>query len=1220
MTIVLGSITQIFIEAEQEGTLSAAAQKKINDRALYFIFLAIAVGLGNFVSLVSWNYSGLNIITRTRTKYFESVLKQDITFLDGISAAEITAQLGNDFDSMQEGVSEKIGFTLFSLSTFVSSFIIAFWRNWKLAAIMASVVPAMFIPTVLLSMYASRASRIITVFSTEAFATAEEVLLSIRMAQSLGLPNMLLGKFDNSLKLSENAAQKKILAQNVLLGNIHFIVFAAYALAFWEGSRLLMKGEIEIGGVVNVLFVIIIGSFALGQTLRQIQTFGNSIASGQQILEMIDRKTEIDAEGLEDNIPLDTKGDIVFSNVRFAYPGRPDVFVLDGFNLNIEPGKTTAIVGLSGSGKSTVTHLLNRLYDPYSGEILLDGIDVRQYSVSAVRAYSALVPQDCVMFSKSIADNIFDGIPESIREHHASIAYMDQIIEACKLAGAHEFIGQFPDQYHTIIGPQGISLSGGQVQRLSIARAIVGNPKLLLLDEATSALDAVSEERISSLIHEQRRSLAATTVIIAHKLSTVKCADKIVFVEKGKVIEEGTHEELLRKRGAYYRLLETNTQNVHNLRADHEPGTYLATPCHSAFSSSQTLTNYESDFEGAFKNEFTLELYHTEDKRDMLLSEKPLLGESVSLPRCLHFLGRSIELMKFNKHEPWMAFAFVGSIILGATYPAQTVIFAKLILHFADRIESSGWQTRTNLFCIYFLVIAFCKGIVHVITTMMFGICNERMVGRIRRSIFDRMSRSDISWFEKDNHGVPTLQSTLENVSQLQTFHCGTWSIYVAIAVNLIAGIALSFAFAWQLALVSTSIIPVYILTAFVRYKFLSVFQSNIKAQNAASTAFACEAASSFRTVVTLGIQNSLAQRYSEILWATQPKAFINNLRASAVFSTSQSITYLANALLILYGAKLTSEGKIDVFGFFVCLISVLFVAQDVSELFTHNPNRAGASDFYKQLTKLVGTFRVQKHGFDHNRQEKGSGSAMSVDFQNVTFAYPGRPEKPILKGLDLSIKSGQYVAFVGASGQGKSTIVNLLQGFYHEPSGKILIDGHNLQDMDIYTHRKSIGYVCQEPSIFDGTVRFNILLGLDQPDVPFSVLEEACRTANILDFINSLPEGFETQCGRKGVNISGGQKQRIVIARALIRNPRILLLDEATSALDYSSEMQVREGLSRVRRERGMTVLAIAHRLSTVRDADVICVLQDGVIVEKGRHEELLDRDGLYGRFYESQ
>jgi ATP-binding cassette subfamily B (MDR/TAP) protein 1 len=244
----------------------------------------------------------------------------------------------------------------------------------------------------------------------------------------------------------------------------------------------------------------------------------------------------------------------------------------------------------------------------------------------------------------------------------------------------------------------------------------------------------------------------------------------------------------------------------------------------------------------------------------------------------------------------------------------------------------------------------------------------------------------------------------------------------------------------------------------------------------------------------------------------------------------------------------------------------------------------------------------------------------MSVDFQNVTFAYPGRPEKPILRGLDLSIESGQYVAFVGASGQGKSTIASLLQGFYHEPSGKILIDGHNLQDMDIYTHRKSIGYVCQEPSIFDGTVRFNILLGLDQPDVSFSVLEEACRTANILDFINSLPEGFETQCGRKGVSISGGQKQRIVIARALIRKPRILLLDEATSALDYSSEMQVREGLRRVRRERGMTVLAIAHRLSTVRDADVICVLQDGVIVERGRHEELLDRDGLYRRFYESQ
>jgi ATP-binding cassette subfamily B (MDR/TAP) protein 1 len=1211
MTIILGSITQIFIEAEDAGRLSASAQKKVNDRALYFLFLAIVVGLGNFISLMSWNYSGLNITIRTRTRYFESVLRQDVTYLDGISAAEITAQLGNAFDSMQEGVSEKIGFTLFSLSTFVAAFIIAFWRNWKLAAIMASVVPAMFIPTALLSMYAGKAAGKVSKFSTDALTTAEEVISSIKMVQSLGLPKMLLGKYDQSLKLLEKTATKKLLAQNVLLGNIHFIVFAAYALAFWEGARLLEAGEINVGGVVNVLFVTIIGSFALGQTLRQLQTFENSILSGQKILEMIDRKPEVDITAPGADIVPHFKAGVVFQDVRFAYPGRPDVLVLDDFNLAIESGKTTAIVGLSGSGKSTVTYLLGRLYDPWSGTVFLDGIDIRHYSVSAVRACSALVPQDCTMFSKSVADNIFDGIPESSQEQLSTDARMGQIIDACKVSGAHDFIKHFPDQYQTIIGPQGLSLSGGQVQRLAIARAIIGNPKLLLLDEATSALDALSEERVCSLIYEQRRRLSATTVVIAHKLSTIKYADKIVFMGKGKVIEEGTHEELMVLKGSYYQLLEANKHKEQSPLLD----SVFPTPDRSPVSSTETFIGSENDAGVHVKDKTTLKGYNSMAQRETTLVETPLLSQK--LPRCLRLLGRSIELMKFNREERWMPLAFIGSLVLGATYPAQTVIFAKLILHFAN-IESSGWQSKTNLFCIYFLVIALCKAVAHVVTAMLFGVCNERMVGRLRRMTFSKTSQSDITWFEQDGHGVPNLLTILDNSSQLQTFHCGTWSIYIAIAVNLIAGVILSFIFAWQLALISTTIIPLYILTAFIRYKFLSIFQSNIKAQNASSTAFACEAATSFRTVLTLGIQNSLARQYSELLWTSQPKAFVNNLRASAVFSISQSIAYLANALLIWYGAKLIAEGAINVFGFFVCFISVMFVAQDVSELFTHNPNRAGASDFYKQLMNLAGTFKAQRHENRPRIQEEKSDSAMSIDFQNIAFAYPSKPGKHILRGLDLKVEKGQYIAFVGASGQGKSTIINLLQRFYDPTAGNIFVDGRNVQEVNIDTHRESIGYVCQEPAIFDGSVKYNIVLGLDNPDVDLSILEEACETANILEFINSLPEGFETQCGRRGVNLSGGQKQRIVLARALIRNPRLLLLDEATSALDYNSEMQVREGLKRAGKRR--TVIAIAHRLSSVRDADVICVLQDGVIVEKGCHEELIELDGLYCRFWRSQ
>ncbi|KAE9370183.1 P-loop containing nucleoside triphosphate hydrolase protein, partial [Stipitochalara longipes BDJ] len=1178
--------------------------------ALYLVFLAIAVGIGNFLSIVSWNYSGVNITRRTRTRYFESVLRKDVTYLDRISAAEITAHLGNDFDSFQEGISEKIGYTLFSFSTTVSAFSIAFYRNWKLAAVMTCVLPAMFVPTALLSMYASQWAALAAKFSTDALATAEEVLSSIRVVQSLGVPSMLFGKYDKGLQLMEKAATKRMVAQSTLVGNIHFVIFAAYALAFWEGTRLLMKGETQVGIVVNVLFVTIMGSFALGQTLRQLQSFGQSVVSGQKILEMIDRKPEIDIEKAHVVIPQDPRGEIVFKNVRFAYAGRPDVPVLDNFNLKIEPGKMTAIVGVSGSGKSTVAHLLNRLYDPSSGSVQLDGVDIRQYSVSAVRAYAALVPQDCVMFSKSVADNILDGLQGTLHQHN-EVDYLRLIIDACKIADAHEFVEQLPNKYHTIIGPQGISLSGGQVQRLAIARAIISNPKLLVFDEATSALDVVSEERICTAVYQHRRKIAATTVVIAHKLSTIRTADKIVFVENGKVAEEGTHEQLVARKGAYYRLLEANAHKTDNLIQSSIIGPTSLGIKSSKCSTSAFVRHSASDFLRSSETESPISPGNITEKGAMLELFDPVQGGFIA--RHFQIFTKSVKLLPFNKNEPWMLCGFLGSILLGATYPAQTVIFASLVHQFSNVTVSQETeiQHKINRFCLYFFVIALCKAFIYVSTTILFETCNRKMIGQIRRLLFDKFCRNNISWFEEDGHGVATLLSILENCSLLQAFHCGTWSIYIAIAVNLLAAVVLSFSFAWHLAVVSTAVIPLYILTAFVRFKFLSAFQANIKVQIARSTAIACEAASSFRTVAVLGIHSSLTRRYEEALLKSQQKAFTNNLRASAIFSLSQSITYLANALLIWYGAKLIAEGYINTFGFFICFISVMFVAQDVSELFTHNPNRMGASVFYEDLLKVVGVDGLTRTEVMANFCQGSNHSDGSVEFQDVSFAYPGTPQKVILNGLNVSIKSGQYVAFVGASGQGKSTIVNLLQGFYQRQSGKILIEGQDIQEMDIYELRKSLGWVCQEPTIFDGTVKFNILLGIDQPDVPIQDLEDACRTANILEFIQSLPEGFNTQCGRRGFNLSGGQKQRIAIARALIRRPRILLLDEATSALDYHSELEVREGLKRACE--GRTVLAIAHRLSSISEADLICVLQDGVIIESGSHDELMSRESRY-------
>ena len=389
----------------------------------------------------------------------------------------------------------------------------------------------------------------------------------------------------------------------------------------------------------------------------------------------------------------------------------------------------------------------------------------------------------------------------------------------------------------------------------------------------------------------------------------------------------------------------------------------------------------------------------------------------------------------------------------------------------------------------------------------------------------------------------------------------------------------------------------------------LAQFQTRAKKAYEGSASYACEATSAIRTVASLTREEDVFEHYHQSLADQGKKSLVSILKSSALYASSQAFMFLCMALGFWYGGTLIANGELTMFQFFLCFSAVIFGAQSAGTIFSFAPDMGKAKHAANALKTLFDRKpEIDCWSPDGERIDDIEGT---IEFRDVHFRYPTRPEQPVLRGLNLTVKPGQYVALVGASGCGKSTTVALLERFYDPLAGGIFVDGKEISSLNINDYRGFLALVSQEPTLYQGSIRENVLLGADKGDVPEEAIIQACKDANIHDFILSLPDGFSTIVGSKGSMLSGGQKQRIAIARALLRNPRILLLDEATSALDSESEKVVQAALDAA--AQGRTTIAVAHRLSTIQKADMIYVFDQGKIVEHGTHHELLKVRGKY-------
>ncbi|KAH8129751.1 ATP-binding cassette, subfamily B (MDR/TAP), member 1 [Trichoderma asperellum] len=1210
LSILFGQLTSAFQRISLNAIEYHDFEAQLNKNVLYFVYIGIAEFATVYVSTVGFIYTGEHITQKIRQEYLKAILRQNIAYFDNLGAGEITTRIAADTNLIQDGISQKIGLTLTAIATFITAFIIAYVKYWKLALICTSTI-------VCLLLIMSGGSNFIIRFSKLSFQSlaigstvAEEVISSIRTATAFGSHDRLARQYDSYLIAAERSGIKMQIIQAVMIGSLYAIMFWNYGLGFWQGSRFLVNGEADVGQILTILMAILTGSYSLGNVAPNSQAFNSAVAAAAKIYSTIDRQSPLDPVAEDGETLKHVEGTVELQNVKHRYPSRPDILVIDDISVLIPAGRTTALVGPSGSGKSTIIGLVERFYNPVGGEILLDGHNIQSLNLRWLRNQISLVGQEPVLFSATIFENIKFGLTGTPFENEPEEAKQNRIEEAAKMANAHKFITSLPDGYGTHVGERGFLLSGGQKQRIAIARAIVGDPKILLLDEATSALDTKSEEIVQAAL--DKAAQGRTTITIAHRLSTIKTADNIVVVVDGKIAEQGTHEELLSAQGEYFNLVEAQKSgNLNEAQRKRKAFVEKEEAAESGISInniSRVPTSQSGVSETTTYNEKSMAIL-----RQQNLANQSIVSQTEKMTEAENYL-LPWNLIKFTAsfNRPELILMIIGlafAILAGCGQPSQAVIYSKAINTLALPPPLYKKLRRdANFWSLMLFILGIAQFVLFSIQGVCFGISSERLLRRTRSKTFRVILRQDITFFDEHTTGALTsfLSTETKYLSGISGVVLGT---ILMVSTTLTASMVVALAIGWKLALVCISIVPVLLFCGFCRVSMLARFQAQSKKAYERSASYACEATSAIRTVASLCREDDVFAAYKAQLDDQARTSFFSVLKSSIFYALSQALTFFCMALGFWYGGTLLGKHEYTIFQFFVCFSEVIYGAQAAGSVFSNAPDMGKAKNAAAELKNVFD----RKPSIDvwSKEGDKVDNLAGSIEFRNVHFRYPTRPTQPVLSGLSLTVKPGQFVALVGASGCGKSTTIALLERFYDTLSGCIYVDGKDISRLNVNSYRSHLALVSQEPTLYQGTIRSNILLGSNDLSVTEEQVIKVCKDANIYDFILSLPEGLDTLVGNKGGMLSGGQKQRVAIARALLRDPKILLLDEATSALDSESERVVQAALDAAMR--GRTTIAVAHRLSTIQKADVIYVFDEGRIVESGTHHQLIKQKGRY-------
>ena len=1099
LVLKIGDVIEIM--GQFQGDLEHFYEEE-RETAIIQFCLGILTVIFSWVAVASFIKLGNRQGLYWKKAYFASVVNKPMKWYDKHNPSELGSAIDMDCNAIEHALGEKVMLVVSSLVFFVACWILAFFISLELTILALAMLPFQIGAAYIVQKASVQAS----IESQEKYKVAggiaEESLEGVKTISSCNAQETRAKDYQRELEPLKRSTTLMGIVHGFGWSMFFVVLFAFSGVLFYISAYIITENpdlwistsNIEAKEVVMIFFATGMSSFYLGTAVPCIQFIESGRVAAARVDRMIKKNKKFDG----DKKIIRLKGNIDFEDVYFNYPSNPSVNILQGISFSVKPGESLALVGETGSGKSTIIQLIEGFYYCSSGSVKIDGVDIKQYDLSTIRELIALVNQEPILFNCSIKENIKMGNVYSIDK---------EVEAAAREAEATEFIESLPEKYDTWVGLKGSQLSGGQKQRIAIARAMIKKPKILLLDEATSALDMNTEKKIQITLDKVMKG--RTTIIVAQRLSTIRNAKRVLVLDSGKVIESGTYESLLEADGAFTRLL--------NIQAKVE---------NDSEHSLETLKSQGKSQEVAYK-------------QIEIIEKRP--GET---------FGRILGLLK--KYWAWVSIALVASIISGLTFPLFGYLFSDNIISMLGFTNSDMVDDTKFNMCILLVE----AGVILISLTLLCGALariSALYTYDLRFQGLNSLLYYDQKFYDQPNTSPPSLSYRLgTDCEKISNVGGPVIGLQLLVAAALTGGIIVAMQHNVILSLVVIAMLPLVIISN-AKGEMLTIngIANNDLRQ---TSAIASDALTNIKTVHSFNRQVLFQEKYNNATVEENKNVMKDAHMNGFMFGFRYLVLYILWGVMAWFGAYRVKEGELDIEDMLVVFFCILFSSWGFMVVGALIPDIGGGLESAKNMFEIIDYEPEINANSNQGITDPIKGT---FEFKDVVFKYENR-NILVLKSVNFIAQAGTTVGITGTTGSGKSTIAQLLLRFYDPTSGEVLLDGKPLKLYNVRHLRDSVCWVGQEPILFKGSILYNLQLA--NPSVTREEAASAMTKAQAADVLQRY--GLDSDVGLRGNRLSGGQKQRLAIARAIVRKPKVLVLDESTSALDTITEANLQKRL----------------------------------------------------------